>query len=307
MPDRRLDVGDGNHVWWESLGNPDGKPVLTVHGGPGSGHMEGLARMLDLEQWRVVNFDQRGCGESTPNAADPATDMSVNTTRHLISDMERLREETGVDRWLLYGGSWGSTLSLAYAEAHPEHVSEIVLVAITTSRKAESDWLYNGVGRFFPEQWERFADYAGDRADPVGAYARLMEDPDRTVRLNAAREWMRWEDAVLSAEPSGRADLYSDRPDDELITFVRICSHYFSNGAFLEDEQILRNADRLAGIPAVLIHGRLDLSSPLDTAWQLVKRWPDAELVVIDDAGHKGSDAMGAAVGAAFAHFAPSA
>lgn len=290
-----LDTGDGNLVYWEVCGNPDGKPALVVHGGPGSGCSTNVRRTFDPTRYRIVLFDQRGCGRSTPHASDPATDMSLNTTEHLLADMERLREHLGIDRWLLYGGSWGSTLILAYAERHPERVSEIVIPAVTTTRRSEVDWLYRGVGRFFPEEWDRFragvpeADRDGDL---VAAYARLMEDPDPDVRANAANAWMTWEDAVISLEPNGKPNAYSDRPPAATLAFVRICTHYFSHGAWLEEGALLRDADRLAGIPGVLIHGRLDMGSPPHTAWQLSRAWPDAQLHVITDSGHTGSDTM---------------
>jgi len=199
----------------------------------------------------------------------------------------------GDARRRLFGGSWGSTLILAYAERHPHRVSEIVISGVTTTRRCETDWLYRGVARFFPEEWERFRAGVpeGDRdGDLVAAYARLMEDPDPRVRARAARDWCAWEDAVVSLEPNGKPDAYSDRPADGLLAFVRIAAHYFSHGAWLEEGALLRDAGRLAGIPGVLIHGRLDLSGPLDTAWALARAWPDAELVVVDDSGHTGSD-----------------
>jgi len=303
-----LDVGDGNRVYWETCGNPDGKPALVVHGGPGSGCSTGMRRAFDPERFRIVLFDQRACGRSTPHASDPATDMSVNTTAHLLADMERLREHLGIERWLLHGGSWGSTLSLAYAERHSERVSEIVLVAVGTTRRSEIDWLYGGVGRFFPEAWERFragvpeADRDGDL---VAAYARLMEDPDPDVRARAARDWVTWEDAVISLEANGRPGAYSDRPPDALLAFVRICSHYFANGAWLEEGALLRDAGRLAGIPGVLVHGRLDLGGPIVTAWQLARAWPDAELVEVDDSGHTGSETMRIRIAEAIGRFTP--
>jgi proline iminopeptidase len=218
--------------------------------------------------------------------------MSVNTTEHLLADMERLRVHLGIDRWLLYGGSWGSTLILAYAERHPERVAEIVLLGVTTSRRSEIDWLYRGVGRFFPEEWERFragaANDAGD-SDLVAAYARLMESPDEGVRHQAATDWLAWEDAVISLEPNGTPNAYSDRPADAQLAFVRICAHYFAHGAWLEEGALLREAHRLQGIPGVLFHGRLDLGSPLGTAWELARAWPGAELIVFEDSGHTGS------------------
>lgn len=289
-----LDVGDGNRIYWEACGNPDGKPALVVHGGPGSGCGTGSRRYFDPDRYRVILFDQRGCGRSVPHASDPATDMSTNTTHHLLADMERLREHLGVERWLLYGGSWGSTLILAYAERHPERVSEIVLLGVTTTRRSEIDWLYWGVGRFFPAEWARFrlGVPADARDDLVGAYARLLESPDPEVRSKAAWDWLAWEDAVISLESNGTPGAYSDRPPDAAVAFVRICTHYFSHGAWLEEGDLLANARRLAGTPGVLLHGRLDLGSPVGTAWELAQAWPDAELVVVDDSGHTGSATM---------------
>jgi proline iminopeptidase len=305
-----LNVGDGNRVYWEVCGNPQGKPALVVHGGPGSGCAAGARRHFDPARYRVVQFDQRGCGRSTPHASDPATDMSRNTTEHLLADMERLREHLSIDRWLLFGGSWGSTLILDYAERHPHLVSEIVISGVTTSRRSEIDWLYRGVGRFFPAEWERFRDGVpeADRdGDLLAAYARLMEHPDPQVRARAATSWCAWEDAVISLEPNGIPNAYSDRAPAALLAFVRICAHYFAHGAWLEEGALLRNAGRLAGIPGVLIHGRLDLGGPLDTAWALAHAWPDAELVVIPDSGHTGSDTMRKRIRAALDTFAETA
>jgi proline iminopeptidase len=295
-----LDVGDGNQISWEACGNPDGKPAVFVHGGPGSGCSEGTRRYFDPDRYRVIFFDQRGAGRSIPHASDPATDLSVNTTEHLLSDMEMLRGHLGIERWLVCGGSWGSTLLLAYAERHPERVSEIVVTGVTTSRPAEIRWLYGGARRFFPEQWERFRAAAGvpeskrdvDIRELLAAYLRLMNDPDLTVREKAAIDWCAWEDAVISLEANGQPGSYGDRPPKAMLGLVRICAHYFSNYCFLEEDVLLREAWRLKGIPGILIHGRLDLSSPLDTAWDLTQRWPDAELVVVGDSGHTGSDAF---------------
>ncbi|WP_034268234.1 prolyl aminopeptidase [Haloechinothrix halophila] len=302
-----LDVGDGNFVYWEECGNPDGKPALVVHGGPGTGCGASARQRFDPERYRVVLFDQRGCGRSTPHASDPATEMRHNTTHHLLSDMEQLREHLGIERWLMYGGSWGSTLILAYAERYPQRTSEIVINGVTMSRRREIDWLFRGAGRFFPEQWERFRAGVPESerdGDLLAAYARLMEDPDADVRARAAADWSAWEDAVLSLEPNGIPNAFSGRPSDALIALVRICAHYFSHGMWLDDDELLRNADRLAGIPGVLVHGRLDLSGPLETPWLLDRAWPDAELVVIDDSGHTGSDALRARIVAALDGFA---
>ena len=288
-----LDTGDGNLVYWEACGNPDGKPALMVHGGPGQGCAPNMRRGFDPDRYRAVLFDQRGCGRSIPHASDPATDLSRNTTKHLISDMEQLREHLGIDRWLLSGGSWGSTLALAYAERYPHRVTQIVLSAVTTSRRSEIDWLYRGTARFFPGEWERFR--AGARAehgdaDLLAAYARLLEDPDPLVRNRAAADWMAWEDAVLSLEPGARQDPLGAAPDADTLAFARLCAHYYSHGAWLEDGALIRDAGLLAGIPGVLIHGRLDLSCPLDTAWELARAWPGAELHAPADSGHWGSD-----------------
>ena len=290
-----LDVGDGNLVYWEVCGNRDGKPALVVHGGPGSGCRPSNRRSFDPERYRLVLFDQRGCGRSTPHASEPTTDMAANTTHHLVADMERLRGHLGIQRWLLFGGSWGSTLILAYAERHPDRVAQIVIPAVTTTRRSEIDWLYRGVARFFPEEWDRFragAPEADRDGDLVAAYARLMEHPDEEVRARAAADWLAWEDAVISLEPNGRPNAYSSRSAAAQLAFVRICAHYFSHGAWLEEGALLRDAGRLAGVPGVLIHGRLDMGSPLGTAWELARAWPDARLVVVGDSGHTGSDAM---------------
>ena len=306
-----LDVGDGNQVFWQCFGNPDGKPAVMVHGGPGTGCTPGMARGFDPARYRAVLFDQRGSGRSTPHASDPAAEMSVNTTWHLVADLEALREHLGIERWLLSGGSWGSTLALAYAQRHPHRVSEIVLSAITTGRRSEADWLYRGVARFFPAEHQRFragvpaADRDGDSAhELVKAYARLMEHPDERVRQQAALDWCAWEDAVVSLEPGAKPNLYSDRASDALLAFVRICAHYLAHDAWLREGQLIADAGLLAGIPGVLIHGRLDLSCPLDTAWELAQAWPDARLIALGDAGHQGSASKRAAALQALDRFA---
>jgi proline iminopeptidase len=310
-----LDVGDGNHVYWETSGNPAGKPVLLLHGGPGQGTSPRMRRAADPERFRVVLLDQRGCGRSTPHAADVGTDMSANTTEHLIADIERLREHLGVERWLVTGGSWGSTLAFAYAERHPERVSAIILSAITTTRRSEIDWLYRGVGRFFPKEWERFRDGVPEperarvtAAEGAGAllaeYVRMLDDPDPAVRERATREWAAWEDAVMGGEPGGKANPFSDKPGRDLTAMVRICAHYFANGAWLEEGALIRDVHRLAGIPAVLVHGRLDLGGPVDTAWEMVRNWPGAELVVLEGSGHQGSDERRGVLRGAFDRFA---
>jgi proline iminopeptidase len=251
-------------------------------------------------------FDQRNCGRSRPHASDPAVDMSLNTTDHLIRDMEQLREHLGIEKWLLRGGSWGVTLSLAYAERHPGRVSGMLMASVTATRRVEIDWLYRGVGRIFPEAWDRFRDHvhADEYRMPTDTepgieglllkYSRLMDDPDPGVRAAAAAAWVAWEDAVISQEAFPNA--YSERVDDARLAFVRICAHYFGHGAFLDEGVLIRDAGKLAGIPGVLVHGRNDLGGPLTTPWELARTWPGVELVVLEDSGHTGGQSMSAAM-----------
>jgi proline iminopeptidase len=258
-----------------------------------------MRRAFDPRRYRIILFDQRGCGGSTPHASAPATEMRFNTTEHLIGDIEALRVRLGVERWLVSGGSWGSTLALAYAQRFPSRVAEIVLNTVTTSRRSEARWLYGELGRFFPEAWERFRGDVpeSDRdGEVIAAYADRMEDPAPAVRLAAAHAWCAWEDAVLSLEPQAAASPFGGMPASEMLAFVRICTHYLRHGAWLEEGALIRDARRLAGIPGVLIHGRRDLTCPVDTAWALAQAWPGADLVVLDDAGHLGSDSKRAAL-----------
>ncbi|MGZ3453214.1 MAG: prolyl aminopeptidase [Polyangiales bacterium] len=302
-----LEVGDGHRIYWDVSGTPNAEAALVVHGGPGNGCSAGNRRMFDPDRFRVVLFDQRGCGQSTPHASDPKSSLAHNTTHHLIADMERLREHLGIERWLLYGGSWGSTLILAYAERYPERVSGIVLVSVTTTRREETDWLYRGVGRLLPDAWERFRDALPPRdrdGDLVKAYARLMDSGDEQTLTKAAQDWCTWEDAVIAHESLGKPGQYSDKPPSALVALARLASHYFAHDAWLEDGELLREAHRLAGIRGVLIHGRLDLGCPLGTAWELSKAWPEAELRIIEDSGHTGSPAMRDAILTAIASFA---
>jgi len=302
-----LDTGDGNLIYWETSGNPTGKPALVVHGGPGSGSDPTLRRFFDPERYRIIQFDQRGCGRSRPHASDPTTDLSTNTTAHLLDDMELLRAHLEVERWLLFGLSWGSTLGLAYAELHREFVTEIVLGAVTTTRPSEIDWLYHGSGRFLPEEWHRFWTGAGvddPDADLVRAYRRLLDDQDPAMREQAAIRWCEWEDAIVATTPNAEPN---PRYADPVFRmgFARLVTHYFSNAAWLDDGQLIANAARLRNIPGRLVHGRLDLSSPLQTAWQLSQGWPTAELVVVERSGHSATDpGMTGALVAATDHFA---
>lgn len=287
-----LDVGDGNQVYWQVGGDRDGKPALMVHGGPGGGFPRGAFGLFRRAGYKLVLFDQRGCGDSTPHASDPATDMRYNTTRHLIADMERLREHLGIERWLVSGVSWGTVLGLAYAEQHPERVSEIILTSVSVGRRRDVDWLYRDAGRFYPEAFERFAAGSGTSCDGdiPGAYARLMAAADPAVREQAADDWCAWEDALLSNEFQGKSGVFVTVPLRARLALVRICAHYNANYLFLEDNELIRNAGRLAGIPGVMVHGRMDMNGPLEGPWELARAWPDVELLVAEDAGHLDSE-----------------
>ena len=284
-----LPVGDGHQMYWETCGDPNGRPAVVVHGGPGSGCTGWHRRLFDPASTRMVLFDQRNCGRSRPHASEPDVDLSTNTTQHLIADMEALREHLEVERWLVFGGSWGSTLSLAYAEAHPDRVSEMVLWGITTGRRAEADWLFRGgVSPLFPEQWERLCAGvpASDRdGDIVEAYARMLHDPDPAVRRRAALDWCTWESATPDWPPTAGLDSRYADPDFALA-FARLVTHYVRHDDFLEDGRLLRDAGVLADIPGTLVNGRFDLQAPIANAWALHQVWPRAELVIVDDAGH---------------------
>jgi proline iminopeptidase len=301
-----LEVGDGQSIYWEQCGNPAGKPAVVLHGGPGSGCIPSFRRNFNPEAYRIVLFDQRGAGRSVPYAGEPATSLRANTTHHLIADLELLRDHLGIGRWLVWGVSWGSTLALAYAQTHPERVSEIVLASVTMTRPMDIAWLYHGVGRFFPEEWARFRDGAGAAGadgDLVAAYYGLLNGDDPAVRERAARDWCLWEDAVVSLEG------YAPNPRYEnprfRMCFARVVTHYFHHHAWLEDGALLRGAGRLAGIPGVLVHGRLDLGGPADTAWELAQAWPDAELHLVGG-GHTGGKDMTTCLLAATDRFAAS-
>ena len=283
-----LDVGDGHRVYWECCGVPDGKAAVVLHGGPGSGSTPIWRRFFDPKAYRVVLFDQRGCGRSTPHAGATTADLSANTTHHLIDDIEKLREHLGVERWLVFGGSWGSTLALAYAERFPERISELVLFAIVMSTAREVHWVTRDAGRFFPAEWSRFR--AGVPAEArdgnlAEAYSTLLNCPDPDVRERAARDWCRWEDVHVRITPASRPNPRYEDPVFRLA-FARLVTHYWRHHAWLEDGSLLEQADRLAGIPGVLVHGRLDLSGPPDIAWRLSQAWPDSELILIELGGH---------------------
>jgi proline iminopeptidase len=285
-----LDTGDGHQVYWECCGNPAGKPALFLHGGPGSGCSVGQRRFFNPDLYRAVLFDQRGSGRSRPLADEPGADLRTNTTAHLIADIEALRAIHGVDRWTILGLSWGTTLGLAYAQAHPHRVSALVLGFVTTTSRREVQWITEDVGRIFPEEWDRFADAVPDRLRHlrlVDAYAAMLADSDPLVRERAATEWCTWEDAHVSLTPGHTPNPRYLDPAFRL-RFARLVTHYWRHAAFLEDDQLVREAARLNNIPGALIHGRLDVSGPLVTAWRLSRRWPASRLHILDDAGHGG-------------------
>ena len=293
-----LRVGDGHTMYWETCGNPKGIPAVFLHGGPGSGCTPNQRRFFDPDAYHAVLFDQRGSGRSRPLASEPDADLTSNTTAHLIADMERLRERLGIDRWVVLGMSWGTTLGLAYAESHPGRVRGLVLALVTTTSRREVDWITRDVGRIFPEEWEQFASAVPERlraTSLVDTYATLLFDADPDVRERAARAWCAWEDTHVSLVPGHQHNPRFDDPEFRL-RFARLVTHYWRHAAFLEDNQLLRDAAGLAGIPGVLIHGRYDVSSPLETAWVLSRNWTTSRLQVIDDTGHGGGEAFVSAV-----------
>ncbi len=282
-----LDVGDGHHVYWELCGNPRGKPVVFLHGGPGGGCTPTQRRLFDPEKYKILLFDQRGCGRSTPYAS-----LEANTTWHLVADIERLREMIGVDKWMVFGGSWGSTLALAYAETHPGRVTELVLRGIFTLRRSELLWYYQeGASWIFPDKWEGFLAPIpeAERGDLMAAYRRRLIDPDPAVQAKAARAWSLWEGETITLLHNQE---YSDQFGDEhyAIAFARIENHYFVNEGWFEEGQLIRNAHRLKGIPGVIIQGRYDIATPPKTAWDLHKAWPEAQFIMVPDAGHAVSE-----------------
>jgi proline iminopeptidase len=290
--DGMLDVGDGHSMYWEAVGTPSGTPAVFLHGGPGSGATAGARRYFDPTAFRAMLFDQRGCGRSRPLVNVPQADLSSNTTDHLVDDIERLREHVGVDRWVVVGVSWGSTLGLVYAQRHPQSVRALILGPVTAGTRREIDWITRGVGRVFPQQWNEFvaAVPAAERTDNLAAaYARLLASPDPVVREDGAKHWCAWEDTHVSLMPGWRHRDQYDDPTFRMV-FATIVTHYWSHGCFLADGEIFNRIDRLAHLPGVLVHGRHDISSPLETAWRLHEAWPASELVVVDDAGHGGGN-----------------
>ncbi|MGC5224136.1 prolyl aminopeptidase [Micromonospora sp. DT81.3] len=281
-------VGDGHRVYWECSGNPHGKPVVFLHGGPGAATSPSHRRLFDPEKYRIVLFDQRGCGRSTPHAAWPDADLRYNTTWHLVADIELLRKNLGIARWQVFGGSWGSALALAYAQAHPENVTELVLRGIFTLRRHELEWFYEGGAEaIFPDLWQDFVAPIPvlERSRLIEAYHRRLSDPDPAVHVPAAVAWSTWEASTLTLRPD--PDLVSKMAEPHAATaFARIENHYFMHGGWFREGQLIADAGRLRHIPAVIVQGRYDICTPIMTAWDLHRAWPEAELVVVDDAGH---------------------
>ena len=298
----RLRRPDGADLYWEMSGAEHGRPAVYLHGGPGSGlGRGGYRRRFDPEKYLVVGFDQRGCGRSTPWAIDDLAALDRNTTAALIDDMEALRQHLGIDRWLVHGVSWGSTLALAYALEHPHRVSELVLTAVTSGAREEIDWITEGVGSVFPEAWERFAATAAatgvsDRSREgerlVETYARLLRDSDPDVRARAAQAWDEWESTHVSLDPNWLPGSSFDDPR-ERQNFATLVTHYWAQDCFLPGPARIRDrVSELAGIPGVLIHGRYDVSGPAITPWLLHRAWPGSELHIVETEGHGGTREM---------------
>ncbi|MEO0399707.1 MAG: prolyl aminopeptidase [Pseudomonadota bacterium] len=283
-----LRVSDIHSIYYEVSGNPNGVPVVVCHGGPGGGTTPSMRRYFDPERYRIVLFDQRGCGRSTPHA-----ELRENTTWHLIADMERLRVELGIEAWQVFGGSWGSTLALAYAETHPDRVRALVLRGVFMLRQAELLWFYQeGANWVHPDAWEDFVAPIpeAERGDMINAYYKRLSGADAAARVACAKAWSVWEGRTLSLQPSTER-IQSFSTDSFALAFARIECHYFVNRGFFEhDDQLLRNIDRIRHIPAVIVQGRYDVVTPMKSAWDLSNAWPEADLRIIPDAGHAASE-----------------
>ncbi len=282
-----LEVGDGHALYYERCGTPGAKPAVFLHGGPGAGCSPVHRSLFDPARYDVLLFDQRGCGRSRPYA-----DLTANTTWHLVADIERLRERAGVEKWLVFGGSWGSTLALAYSETHPERVSELVVRGVYTVTRAELDWYYRfGVSEMFPDKWERFLAPIpeAERGDLIAAYRRRLVGEDEAAKLEAALAWTLWEGETITLLPdAGFTAHHSDA--HYALAFARIENHYFTHSCWLEERQLLDRAGRLKGIPGAIVHGRYDMPCPARYAWELHKAWPDASFELIEGAGHAFSE-----------------
>ncbi len=283
----RLQVSDLHTLHYELAGNPRGKPVVVLHGGPGGGSEPTQRRYFDPTRYRIVLFDQRGCGRSAPHA-----ELRENTTWDLVADIERLRTHLGIDRWQVFGGSWGSALALAYAETHPDRVTELVLRGIFLLRKVELDWFYQeGTSALFPDAWEQFVAPIplAERSDLMSAYHRRLTGDDEAVKLACAKAWSQWEAATVSLLPApNRVEQFAD--PRFALAFARIECHYFMHGGWFREDQLIADARRLASIPGVIVQGRYDVVTPMMTAWALHRAWPEADLRVVADAGHTATE-----------------
>ena len=279
---RMIDVGDGHRIYMEQCGNPEGLPVIVLHGGPGGGCSPAMRRYFDPEVYRVILFDQRGCGRSRPHAS-----VTANTTWHLVADIERIRELLRIDRWIVFGGSWGATLSLVYAQTHPERVRALALRGVFLMTQPELDWFYGGgAGQFWPELWARFEGLVpeDERGDLIAAYHKRLFSGDLMLETRYARAWAAWENALASIDNDG---IVGESPAEYARAFARLENHYFSHGGFLaEDQQILGRLDRISHIPGVIVQGRYDMICPPNAAYKLSRGWPNARLVMVGRAGH---------------------
>jgi len=285
-----LQVSDVHHLYYEQSGNPNGRPAVFLHGGPGAGLIPEYRRFFDPEAYRVILFEQRGSGRSLPHAS-----LEDNTTWHLVADIEKLRNHFGVEQWLVFGGSWGSTLSLAYAERHPERVRGLVLRGIFLGRPGEIRWFYeagHGASAIFPETWEQYLQLIpeSERGDMIAAYYRRLTSDDYSVRLEAAEAWSLWEASALKLLPDPK--LIEEFTEPEMaIALARIECHYFANNCFFDtDNYLIENVDRIRHIPAVIVHGRYDMVCPFTNAWDLHRAWPEASLEIVPNAGHAASE-----------------
>lgn len=277
-----LAVDDLHEIYWETCGNPEGTPVVFLHGGPGAGAAPDHRRFFDPASYRIVVFDQRGAGRSRPQG-----ELKDNSTPHLIADLEALRQELGIARWVVFGGSWGSTLALAYAQAHPQSVRGLILRGIFLGRRSEIDWFLNGMRMIFPEEWARFSNFlpVAERGDLLTSYHRRLVDPDPLVHMPAARVWSTFEGCCSTLLPApGKQPPFGD--DAMALNLARIEAHYFVNSIFLADNTLLENLDRIRDIPSVIVQGRYDVVCPIVTAYELHQAWPEADYVVVPDAGH---------------------
>jgi len=277
-----LEVSDGHSLYVEECGNPEGIPVIVLHGGPGGGCSPGMRRFFHPDVYRIILFDQRGCGRSTPHAS-----VENNTTWHLVDDIERIRKHLGVESWIVFGGSWGATLSLIYAQSHPLRVRHLVLRGVFLMTQSELDWFYGGkAGRFFPEKWEKFAGLlpVDERDDMIAGYAKRLFGADESTKITFARAWAGWESALASLESHSTPNT---TPAAYACAFARIENHYFSNKGFLDvDGQIMRDIGRLKDIPGTIVQGRYDMVCPPETAYRLHRAWPTSRLIIASKSGH---------------------